>query len=103
MVGEEDTAYHLCQPSRGDHVPRMHQAIKMPGTLLDLLAHILVDFHVEDIGHEIQSILVVLHFRIEACEVEAVREVVLVNFAEVFIAAGGYELHTMLVSTRSRR
>jgi hypothetical protein len=60
----------------------------MTCALLNLISHIVVDLHVEDIGHEVQRILVVLHICIEAGEVEAVGEVVLVDFAEVFISAG---------------
>ena len=70
----------------------MHQAVKMPCAFLDLLAHIIVDFHVEDIGHKVQGILVVLDFRVKPCEVEAIGEIVLVDFAEVFISARGDEL-----------
>ena len=44
----------------------------MSGRLLYLFAHIIVDFHVEDIRDEVEGILVVLHFGVEAGEVEAV-------------------------------
>ena len=65
----------------------MHQPVKMPSALLNLVPHVVVDLHVEDVGHEIQSILVVLHLRIKSGQIEAVGQVVLVDFAEVFIAA----------------
>lgn len=60
----------------------------MTGALLDLLAHVVVDFHIKDIGHEIKRILIVLHFRVQAGEIEAVGQVVFVDFAEVLVASG---------------
>ena len=74
----------------------MHHTVKMPRTLLDLLAHIVVDFHVEDISYQVERILVVLDLRVKAGQVEAVGEVVFVDFAEVFVAAGGDELKMRL-------
>lgn len=70
----------------------MHKTVEMPRTLLNLLAHIVVDFHVEDIRHEIQCILVVLHLRVEPSQVEPIREIVFVDLAEVLIATGRDEL-----------
>ena len=64
----------------------------MAGGLLDLLSHLIVAVEIEDIGDEIKSVLVVLDIGVEACEVEAVGEVVLVDFAEVFIASRRDEL-----------
>ena len=65
----------------------MHQPVEMACALLDLLPHIVVDFHVEDIRHQVEGILVILHFGVEACKVKSVGEVVLVDFAKVFIAS----------------
>lgn len=59
----------------------------MPCRLFDLLTHIIVDFHVKDIGDEIKRILIILHLSIESGQVESVGQVVLVDFAEVLIAA----------------
>lgn len=58
----------------------------MPCTLLNLLAHIIVDLHIKDVGHEIQRILIVLHFRIEAREIESISQIILVDLAEVLVA-----------------
>ena len=66
----------------------MHETIEMAGGLLDLLAHIIVAVKVKDIGDEVESVLVVLDVGVEAGEVEAVGEVVFVDFAKVFVAAG---------------
>lgn len=65
----------------------MYEAVEVPSALLDLLSHVVVDFHVEDVGHEVERILVVLYFRVKASKVEAVRKVILVDFAEVLISA----------------
>ena len=64
----------------------------MTSRLLDLLAHLIVAVEIEHIGHKIQSILIVLHLSVEASEIEAVRQVILVDLAEVLVAARGYEL-----------
>lgn len=68
----------------------------MPSSLLDLLSHVIVDFHVEDIRDEVERILVVLDLGVEAGKVEAVRQVVLVYLAEVLVASGGDELKQKL-------
>ena len=59
----------------------------MTRALFDLLAHVVVDFHVEDVRHQVQSILVVLDLRVKASQVEPIGKVVLVDLAEVFISA----------------
>jgi hypothetical protein len=65
----------------------VHQSVEVASALLDLLPHVVVDFHVEDVGHKVESILVVLHFCVQSSQVEAICEVILIDFAEVFIAA----------------
>ena len=70
----------------------MNQTIEVPRTLLNLLAHIIIDLHVEDIGHEIQRILIVLHFRIEARKIEPISQIILVDLAEVLVAPRRDEL-----------
>lgn len=64
----------------------------MPRRLLNLLPHIVVAVVVENIGDEIERILVVLDVCVQAREVEPVSQVVLVDFAKVFVAARGDEL-----------
>lgn len=78
--------YHFRQPSCRDDVSSMYKPVQMPRRLLDLLPHIVVDFHIEDICDEIQRILVILHLCVETSEIESVGEVVLVNLAEVFVS-----------------
>lgn len=82
-----DGAYHLCQSTGSDNISRVHQAVQVSCALLDCLPHLIVAIKVEDIGDEVERILVVLYLRIESGEVEAVGQVVLVNLAEVLIAA----------------
>ena len=50
----------------------MNEAVKMSCALLNLLPHVVVDFHVEDICYKIECILVVLYFCVEASKIEAV-------------------------------
>jgi hypothetical protein len=59
-----------------------------------LLPHVVVHFHIEHIRDQVQSILVVLDFCVQASQVETIREVVLVDFAEVLVATRGNELRS---------
>ena len=77
----------------------------MPGALLDLLAHVVIDLHVKDIRHQVQRILVVLDLCIEARKVESIGQVILVDFAKILVAAGRDELFVpmALVSQQPRK
>jgi len=88
--------HHLRKTPSRDHITRMHKPVQMPRALLDLLAHVIVHLHVEDVRNEVQCILIILHFRVKASEVEPVRQVIFVDLAEVLIATCGYELHSEL-------
>lgn len=70
----------------------MDEPVQMAGRLLNRLAHLVVAVKVEDVGDEIQRILVILHLGVEACKIEAVGEILLVNLAKVFVSARGDEL-----------
>jgi hypothetical protein len=65
----------------------MHQAVEMSRRLFYLFPHVIVAVEVEDIGNEVQRILVVLNFSVQAREVEAIGEVFFVNLAEVLVAS----------------
>jgi hypothetical protein len=65
----------------------MDQAVEMPRRFLDLLPHLIIAVEVENIGNKIERILIVLDFSIQAREIEAVRQVLFVDFAEVLIAS----------------
>ena len=66
----------------------MDQAVEVPSGLLDGLAHVVFAVEVEDIGDQVEGVLVVVDFGVEAGQVEAVGEVLFVDFAEVFVATG---------------
>jgi hypothetical protein len=70
----------------------MNKAVQVSSRLFYRLPHLIIAVQVENVGDEIQSILVILDLSVQARQVEAIREVVLVDLAEVLIAAGGYEL-----------
>ena len=91
-VQQFSSAYHLRKAPCGDDVAGMYQAVKVAGRLLDSLAHIIVAVEIEDISYEVQGVLVILHLGIEARQVKAVGEVVLVDLAEVLIALRANEL-----------
>jgi hypothetical protein len=59
----------------------------MSSRALDSLSHVIVAVEVEHVRHQVERILVVLHLGVEARQVEAVRQVVLVDFAKVLVAA----------------
>lgn len=81
----------------------MHKTVQVPCRLLDCLSHLIIAVKVEDVRDEIERILVVLDFSVKACKVEPVGEVFLVDFAEVFVATGGYELQQLRLAHRSNK
>ena len=89
-------AYHLRQPPCSRDVACMDQAVQVSRGFLDLLSHIIVAVQVKDVSDEIKSVLIILHIRIEPSQIEAVREVVFVDFAEVFVTTRRDELHADL-------
>lgn len=84
--------YHLCQTPSRDDVSGVDKAVQVAGRLLDGLAHVIVAVKVEDIGDQVERILIVLNFGVETRQVESVCEVLFVDFAEVFVTSGGDEL-----------
>lgn len=69
---DSDSVYHLCQSTGSDNISCVHQPVQVSCTLLDCLPHLIVAIKVEDIGDEVERILVVLNLRVESGEVEAV-------------------------------
>jgi len=63
------------------------EAVKVSRAFFYLLSHSIIHFDVEDVCDEVQRILVILHLCIQACQVEAIRQVVFIDFAKVLIAA----------------
>ena len=70
----------------------------MASRLLNLLPHLIVAVEIEDICDEVESVLIILDISVEACEVEAVGKVVLVNFTKVLIAARRDELENAILA-----
>jgi hypothetical protein len=70
----------------------MYQSIQMPRRLFNLFPHFIVAVKVEDVCYKVEGILVVLHFGVQAREVEAIGEVFFVDLAKVLISSGGDEL-----------
>jgi len=63
------------------------ETIEVPGGLFYRLSHIIVAVEIEDVGDEIERILVVLDFRVKASQVKSIRQVILVDLAEVLVAS----------------
>lgn len=59
----------------------------MPCVLLDVFSHVIVAVEIEDVRDEIQRILVVINFCVQARQVESVGQVLFVDFAEVFVSS----------------
>lgn len=72
----------------------MHEPVQMPRRLLNRLAHFIVAIEIKYIRHQVQRILIILHFSIQPRQVKPIREVIFVDFAKVLIAAGRDELLT---------
>jgi hypothetical protein len=70
---ERRKTHHLRQTAGRDNVPGVDEAVQVPGRFFYRLAHLVVAVEIEDVGHEVQRILVVLDLGIETRQVEAVR------------------------------
>lgn len=64
----------------------------MTSRFLDLLAQLVIRVEIEDIGDEVQRILIILHLGIETSQVEAISEIIFVDLTEVFVSPRGNEL-----------
>jgi hypothetical protein len=65
----------------------MDEAIEVPRRLLNLLPQVIIHIVIKDVCNQIQSILVMLNLGVQARQVEAVRQVFLIDLAEIFVAA----------------
>ena len=90
--------YHLCQTPCGGDVSGVHQSVEMPRRLLYLLAHLVIAVEVEHVSDEVQSILIVCDVRVQAGEVEAVCQVVFIDFAKVLITPRRDKLHRCMLA-----
>ena len=64
----------------------------MSGGFFNGVAHVIFAVEVEYVGNEVESMLVVVHFDVEAGEIESVGKIFFVDLAKVLIAAGGDKL-----------
>ena len=53
---------------------------------LNLFPHLIVAVEVEHVGDQVERVLVVLYFGVQAREVEAISKVLLVDLAEIFVS-----------------
>jgi hypothetical protein len=58
--------YHLSQPSSRNDVAGVYKTIQMAGRLLYRFSHIIVAIEIEDVGNQVEGILIVLNFRVKA-------------------------------------
>ena len=63
---------HLRQTPSGDNVTRVDQSIEMTGRLLNRFAHVVFTVEVEDVCDEVESVLIILNFGVQASEIETV-------------------------------
>lgn len=64
----------------------------MPRGLFDLFSHVIVAVKVEDVGDQVEGVLVVLDLGVETREIEAIRQVFLVDLTKVLVSPRGYKL-----------
>lgn len=79
----------------------MHKTIEVSSGFLDDLSHFVVTVEIEDIVDEVEGVLVVVNFGVQAGEVEAIGQVFFVDLTKVLIATGGDELSRVLISLLS--
>lgn len=65
----------------------MDKTVEMSSRFFNLFPHLIVAVQVENIRHQIESILVVLHLSVEASEVETVGKIIFIDFAKILITA----------------
>lgn len=59
----------------------------MPCRLLDRFTHLIIAVQVENIRNKVERVLVILDFGIKSRQIEAIRQVILVDLAEVLVAS----------------
>jgi len=66
----------------------MYKPVQVSCRLFYRLPHIIVAVEVENVRHEVEGILVILNFRVKACQVEPVGKIVFVDFAKILVSSG---------------
>jgi hypothetical protein len=64
--------HHLRQSTRSNNVASVNESVEVTSGFLDALAHVIFAVEVEDVGDQVEGVLIVVHFSVEAGEVEAV-------------------------------
>lgn len=64
----------------------------MPRRFLNELPHFIVTIQVEYVSDQFKRVLVVIEIGIQSCQIEAVREVIFIDFAKVLVASRRDEL-----------
>ncbi len=59
-----------------------------------MFPHFIVTFQVENVSDQFERVLVVVEIGIESCQIKAVRKVVFIDLAKVFVASRRDELLT---------
>lgn len=80
--------YHLAKTPSRDNVSSVDETVQVAGGLLDGLAHIVITVDVEDIGNQVEGVLVVLNLGVQTRQVESISQVLFVDLAEVFVPSG---------------
>lgn len=88
----EEGRNHFRKPARCNYVPGVYKPIEMPRRLFNLFSHVVLTLKIELVSDQVQRVLIILHFRLQASQVEAVRQVFLINLTKVFVAARRDEL-----------
>ena len=77
---------HLGQPARCQDPARVDQAVQKPRLDLETCANLLRELVLEVVRDQVERLRIVLDLGIQACKIEPVQDVVVVDFAEVLIA-----------------
>ena len=64
----------------------------MSGRLFDGFAHFVIAVEIKDIRNQVKGILIILNLGVETSKVETIRQILLVDLAEVLVAPTRYEL-----------
>jgi len=64
------------------------ETVEMSSRLLDLLPHLIIAVKVENVRHQVERVLVMLHLGVKVRKVEPVGKVIFIDFAEVLVASG---------------
>ena len=87
-VGFLELLDHLGEAAGRDDVACVDEAVEVAGGLLNRLAHVVFAVEVEDVGDQVQGVLVVVDLCVQAGEVETVGDVFFVDLTEVLVATG---------------